>query len=104
MAVLRLVVLPARLALVAMALSAALDGALGRELVELPQPLLLVLVPELGLLLQLLPEELRDELNEEEELRDELNEEERPPPLEPRAKPSSAGVTRASESNSAMRK
>ena len=83
MAVLRAVVFPARLTLVPMALSAALEGALARLLLELPQ----LLVEELGRVPppQLLPEELRDE---------ELKEDDRPPPekppLEPRASKSLA--------------
>ena len=100
MAVLREVVFPARLTLVAMALSAALAGALGRLEVELPQELLLE--GEAGLLPpQLLPELLREELKDEEE--EELKEERPPPPLEPRARLSLMGQTSASERSSARR-
>jgi len=96
MAALRDVVVPARFTLVAIALSVALAGALGRLVVEVPQVLPLGAVGRLPP--QLLPEELREELNEDDE--------ERPPeklPLEPRARLSLAGQVRARERNSAIR-
>ena len=97
-----------------MALSAALVGPLGRLLLEVPQPELLLGTvldeeeplpqlldePLLLLLPQLLPEELRDELKDE--LREELKEER--PPLLPRPKLSPAGQVRAMERRNAANK